>query len=211
MKGPIQSLHDGYVHGRRVRRLCELLACLIPESCSVLDVGCGDGLLARLIQDRRPDLALRGIDVLVREHTLIPVEAFDGRSIPRGDDSVDVIMFVDVLHHTDDPTVLLAEAARVARRAVLIKDHLLEGFLAGRTLRFMDYVGNTHHGVALPYNYWPRGRWQQVFDKLGLTPEEWRDQLGLYPWPANLLFGRSLHFVARLGPITAPQPSALPS
>jgi SAM-dependent methyltransferase len=199
MTAVIQSLHDGYVHGRRVRRLGELLIDLIPESCSVLDVGCGDGLLARLIQGRRSDLTLRGVDVLVRDLAYIPIERFDGRTIPAADRSIDVVMFVDVLHHTNDPFVLLTEARRVARRALLIKDHLLEGLLAGPTLRFMDHVGNAHHGVALPYNYWPRERWRDAFEQLSLRVEEWRGSLGLYPWPANLLFGRSLHFIALLG------------
>jgi SAM-dependent methyltransferase len=198
MTGAIQRLHDGYVHGRRVNRLAELLTSLIPEHSSVLDVGCGDGLLARLIQDRRSDLSLGGIDVLVRDHTHIPVDPFDGQSIPAADRSRDVVMFVDVLHHADDPMVLLAEAARVARRAVVIKDHLLEGWLAGLTLRFMDHVGNAHHGVVLPYNYWPRRRWSDAFARLSLNVETWIDALGLYPWPASLVFGRSLHFIARL-------------
>jgi hypothetical protein len=38
---------------------------------------------------------------------------------------------LDVLHHTDDANVLLREARRVTRRDVLIKDHRLNGFLAG--------------------------------------------------------------------------------
>jgi hypothetical protein len=36
----------------------------------------------------------------------------------------------------------------------LIKDHTLNGFLAGLTLRFMDWVGNACYGIALPYHYW---------------------------------------------------------
>ena len=55
-------------------------------------------------------------------------------------------MFVDVLHHTDDPMVLLREAGRVASGFVLIKDHTQNGILAGRRLRFMDWVGNARHG-----------------------------------------------------------------
>ena len=67
------------------------------------------------------------------------------------DASFDVVMFVDVLHHTDDPLLLLQEAQRVGK-IILVKDHFRKGFLAGPTLRFMDWVGNAHHGVVLPYN-----------------------------------------------------------
>jgi hypothetical protein len=86
----------------------------------------------------------------------------------------------------------------VARKAVLIKDHNRDGFLAGPTLRFMDWVGNARHGVVLPYNYWPSSRWQQAFAELQLCSAENRVAIGLYPWPASWLFGRGLHFIARL-------------
>jgi hypothetical protein len=100
--------------------------------------------------------------------------------------------------------VLLREAARVARRAVVIKDHTLDGLLAGPTLRFMDHVGNARHGVALPYNYWPRRRWVEAFRELALEVEVWREDLRLYPRPADWVFGRSLHFVAKLRPRACP-------
>lgn len=196
----VDTLHDGYVHRRRIRRLTDHLSSLIPDRSVVLDVGCGDGLLARRIQETRPDLQMHGIDVLIREGTHIAVQHFDGRTFPEGIGPVDVVMFVDVLHHTDDHMVLLREAARVAGRAIVIKDHTRNGPLAGPTLRFMDYVGNAHHGVVLPYNYWPRGRWLEAFHELGLTVRAWKDDLKLYPCPADWVFGRSLHFIALLEP-----------
>jgi hypothetical protein len=81
---------------------------------------------------------------------------------------------------------------------MLIKDHVLEGFLAESTLRFMDDVGNARHGVTLPYNYWTQRRWESVLSELALPVEAWTRKLGLYPWPASWLFDRSLHFIARL-------------
>jgi len=156
-------------------------------------------LAARLIQ-LRPDIAVEGIDVMVRPRTAIPVTEFDGVTIGFADGSFDVVMFVDVLHHTDDPTILLAEALRVASGAVVIKDHLCDGFAARTTLGFMDWVGNAHHGVRLPYNYWPEHRWRAALHALGGRVESWQTQLGLYPFPASLLFDRSLHFIARVAP-----------
>jgi SAM-dependent methyltransferase len=194
----IDRMH-GVVFNRRVRVLGGHVATLLPEGASVLDVGCGDGNLALAVQQHRPDVVIEGIDVLLREHTHIPVTLFDGATIPHGDGSFDVVLFVDVLHHTDDPLPLLREAARVARRAVVIKDHTAEGFLANPTLRFMDRVGNARFGVSLPYNYWRRRQWVEAFAGLGLTTEAWIDELGLYPGWANWVFGRSLHFIARLG------------
>ena len=191
-------LHGEYVHTRRVRVLRKCISELIPQHSSVLDVGCGDGLLAQLIMEERPDIQFAGIDVLLRKETRIPITEFDGAHIPFPDKSQDFVMFVDVLHHTDDPMVLLTEATRVARRGLLIKDHTLEGFLAGPTLRFMDTVSNARFGVALPYNYWRYSQWLEAFRKLGLSVESWKKNLNLYPALADRIFGRSLHFIGRL-------------
>jgi SAM-dependent methyltransferase len=147
----------------------------------------------------RPDISICGIDVRQRKDSAMPVETFDGKSIPYGDGSFDVVMFVDVIHHADQPMTLLREAARVARQAILIKDHLVEGTLAYLTLQLMDWVGNARHGVSLPYNYWTLARWHDVFDKLRLNITFWESDLRLYPFPADLILGRSLHFIALLG------------
>ena len=194
----IDRIHEDHVFGRRVLRLVEHLARVIPEQARVLDVGCGNGQIAHLLMGSRPDLTIRGIDVLVRPHTFVPVQSFDGEAIPYADGSFDVVMFVDVLHHTSDPHVLLREAKRVASKAVVIKDHTRNGVLAGPTLRFMDHVGNARHRVVLPGNYWPKQRWLDAFRQLDWTIATWHKNLGLYPWPASWIFGRSLHFVARL-------------
>jgi SAM-dependent methyltransferase len=186
------------VEGRRARVLSRLLSRLIPSNASVLDVGCGDGRISRSIQDTRPDTALRGVEVLVRDPTWIPVDPFDGDSLPDPDGSVDAVLLVDVLHHTRDPMVLLREAVRVARQCVIIKDHTCDGFLARQTLAFMDNVGNRRHVVTLPYTYWRRQQWQDAFQALPVEVDRWHQRLGLYWWPAAIVFERSLHFVARL-------------
>jgi SAM-dependent methyltransferase len=126
------------------------------------------------------------------------VRPFDGQTLPAPDCSYDAVLLVDVLHHAADPRQLLREARRVARRTVVVKDHLREGLLAGPVLRFMDWVGNAHHGVALRYCYWTEAQWRTVLHEVGLVPGEVRRQLGLYPWPACLLFERGLHFLAGL-------------
>jgi ubiquinone/menaquinone biosynthesis C-methylase UbiE len=194
----LEHVHTGYVHKRRASVLRDHLAELLPKNATVLDVGCGDGVLAYLIMQKRPDVKIKGVDILGRTQTQIPVEWFDGEVIPYGDGSFEVTMFVDVLHHTLDPMILLHEAVRVARKAVIIKDHTCDGLLDDLTLRLMDQVGNARHGVALPYNYWSEQRWLKAVDTLGLKITTWKKDLGLYPRPARWLFDRSLHFVSRL-------------
>jgi SAM-dependent methyltransferase len=201
--GMIGALHERLVFGRRVRVLASHFAALIPAQARILDVGCGDGLIDCLIQQQRPDISIEGIDPLVRSRTHIPVRSFDGAKLPYPGASFDAVMFVDVLHHTVDPKALLREAMRVGK-IILIKDHIREGFLASGTLRVMDWVGNAHHGVALPYNYWSRSQWREVTDDLGLKATEMRVELALYPPPISWIFDRRLHFVARFERAQAP-------
>ena len=173
---------------------------MTPHGAQVLDVGCGDGQIGALIQEERPDVSVSGMDIGVREETHIPVQPFDGRSIPLGDDEVDVVMMVDVLHHAEDPHELLSEVARVARRGIVLKDVTPLGPLSDATLRFMDWVGNARHGVPLPYDFWSQEQWRSAFSRLGLRVEETRRRLGLYPFPGNLLFEKRMHFIVRLAP-----------
>lgn len=167
-------------------------------------MGCGDGLIDRLILDRRPDLTISAIDVTRRPEAHVPVGEYDGRNIPYDDGDMDMVMFVDVLHHVADPTALLREARRVARQGIVLKDHNRDGVAAALTLRLMDWIGNAPHGVASPGTYWPRARWRRVFRDLGLEPVYERTDLGLYPRPMRWIFERSLHFVARLEPTDRP-------
>jgi SAM-dependent methyltransferase len=140
----------------------------------VLDVGTGDGSIAKAIALHRPDIKIEGIDVLIRPYTHIRVRLFDGEHIPLSEKTVDVVSFVDVLHHTSNARILLREAARVSRRYIVIKDHLREGPFAKATLQAMDWIGNYGHEVVLPYEH---------FRDTNLSPERWTESLGLYPFP----------------------------
>ena len=195
----IARSHRALVFGRRARVLADALAPLIPtEARTVLDIGCGDGTIAGLLAERRPDLAIEGVEVVPRPTCQIPCRAFDGRQLPFADRSFDVCLFVDVLHHTTDVTQLLREAARVSRSYVVLKDHLSENWFDHATLRAMDWVGNRPHGVTLTYNYQSLSQWQQHFSTGGLRATQLSTALPIYPFPFSRVFGRKLHFVAQL-------------
>jgi SAM-dependent methyltransferase len=190
--------HRTLVSGRRAQVLAELLAARVSKGASILDIGCGDGTIASLIAARRPDISIQGVEFAVRPGCRIPCTSFDGASLPFADGSFDGCLLVDVLHHTDDVTILLREAARVSRSFVLVKDHLCESALDNATLHFMDWVGNRPHGVRLTYNYQSREAWTKHFADCGLRESEWTTRVPLYPFPVSLVAGRGLHFVTRL-------------
>jgi SAM-dependent methyltransferase len=194
----VKHAHRSAVFGRRVRVLAAALGAQIPARASVMDIGCGDGTIASLIAQEDPSVTLQGIEFAPRPACQIPCTPFDGAAIPFPDAAFDVAMFVDVLHHTRGIAPLLAEAARVSRRYVLIKDHVSENALDFKTLQFMDWVGNRPHGVVLPYHYQSRAQWEQYFAQTGLAVRNWQSQIPLYPFPFSKLFGRNLHFIALL-------------
>jgi len=198
IKTNFNSIHQAAVMNRRVRVLAGHIAEELRAGGSVLDVGCGDGTIAQSVMALNPSLRYQGIDVFLRPSVAIPAAAYDGETIPFRDDAFDWVTIVDVLHHTDDPGRVLGECLRVARKGVVVKDHLREGFAAGATLRFMDWVGNRGHGVRLPYNYLSAGEWLAIIAANGALAASWKTALGLYPLPFSLAFDRGLHFVGTI-------------
>jgi SAM-dependent methyltransferase len=197
------KLHEVGVLRNRFRILARHLADFLPASGSVLDVGCGNGVIAQSIMQISPGLEISGIDVKRRPACTIPCEVYDGHRIPRDEDSVDLVLFVDVLHHVEQPQELLLEARRVARRAIIVKDHFCDSRSARRILSFMDWVGNRPHGVVLPYNYFSSAQWDASWNELGVSPDRMLTRLGMYPKVLRPLFETGLHFVCRL-PLAKP-------
>jgi SAM-dependent methyltransferase len=194
----IGELYYKFVSRPRAQVLRDHLVEMIPPAAKILDVGCGDGLLASSILEKRPDVSLSGIDILVQPHAQISVGLYDGKLIPYPEHSFDAVLFVDVLHHTEDPLALLREGGRVSRDCIIVKDHNRNSLAAAAVLRFMDWMGNSRHGIALPYNYWAKQRWLSTFAELGFTITEYRQNLGLYPPPVKWIFDGSLHFISQL-------------
>jgi len=188
-----------FVFRRRVKVLSAELLCMIsPGIKSILDIGCGDGTISKLIQDHNPLLNISGIDIMQRQDSLIPVELYDGKHIPYGDKSFDCCMFVDVLHHLNEQKEMLSECKRVSRRYILIKDHQYKTVVDFKLLKFMDQVGNKPYGVGLTYNYLKEVEWEMIFKESGLKLLHKKTAIPIYPFPFSMLFGRRLHFVCLL-------------
>jgi SAM-dependent methyltransferase len=194
----LSRIHGKSVLERRLSVLATHIGSILPEFGTVLDVGCGNGTISRILMEGSPGLEITGIDVMARPSCDIPFEVYDGERFPRPADSVDFVLFTDVLHHVDAPMVLLEEASRVASKAIIIKDHLCDSNFARYILSFMDWVGNRPHGVVLPYNYLTSKQWQDAWQNLDLSPDVLINNLGLYPVLLQPIFEKGLHFICRL-------------
>ncbi len=196
----VELVHERIIHPARVRNLTHGLGDLLASGASLLDVGCGDGSMAALLRDQYCLGRVEGVDVLVRDKVAIPVHIFEGRHLPWPDQSWDYVMAVDVLHHVEDQKALLTDMLRVARRAVLLKDHLCENAFDRWMLLKMDGVGNDRHGVAVPGRYLSHDQWRVLFDSAGGSVETFRDRVPIYPWPLSMIFGRGLHCLWAISP-----------
>lgn len=190
--------HQKYVYSRRVEVLARHIAPLIPQNAKVLDIGCGDGLISSIISNMRKDISITGVDVLMRGKSYIEVRLFDGRTLPFENNEFNVVLFIDVLHHTTNQLELLEEAKRVASDVIIIKDHLNNNWFDNQLLIFMDKVGNRRFGVNLTFQYLSLQHWKKAFKDLDLTISTWLNKLRLYQFPLGLMFDRNLHFITTL-------------
>jgi SAM-dependent methyltransferase len=96
---------------------------------SVLDVGCGTGQALRYLMER--GLSVRGVEpvpAMIAQalgRNGIPPNVLvcaSGERLPFADDSFDAVCAFGVLHHLRQPSVLVREMMRVARKAVFLSD-----------------------------------------------------------------------------------------
>lgn len=192
-------IHGKVASDRRANQIALALAELIPRDKTVLDVGCGNGKLARLLFEMRPDLEIVGIDVKVAPNPAIPITTYDGNSIPFDSQSWDICLASDVLHHCTEPIAVMREMKRVARESIVIKDHFSEGFISRSLLSLMDWIGNYGYGTDVPFNFMSSAQWNQAYSDLGLIPQAQETKLRLYPFPFTLVLDHKLHFIVMLG------------
>jgi SAM-dependent methyltransferase len=180
----------------------------LPEPLNILDVGCGAAEITKSLQQIFPRHRFTGVDVVVRPHRVIEVVPYDGTTLPFADKSFDVVMMVDMLHHTDDPAIVLMECARVARRFIVLKDHISDSWFDRARLTFLDWFGNRPFGIPMTYTFFSSRQWRELFARAGLTVEKQVRHLQTCPPPFYYPLDHDLHFIAQLR--VPPQPAAQP-
>lgn len=190
-------LHTKLISSRRIEILASHLVGLLPSSGKILDIGSGDGLLAKRIMQKNPKLDIQGIEIVKRSVGHINITNYDGIFIPFPDNSFDATMLVDVLHHTKEITHLLEEAGRVAKN-IIIKDHNANTWLSNLLLICLDWIGNKSYNVPLPYNFLSAREWEKIINDLRLKKLREIRHLNIYSFPFNVFLDWPFNFIVNL-------------
>lgn len=107
--------------GRRVVKT--LLNYKKPES-KLLDLGCGTGLTLAFLAQAFPnsigcDIGTKEVaatkDILKHHGLKIPVIKYNGQKLPFSDNSFDIVTFIEVIEHVNNPDLVLEEIERVLK------------------------------------------------------------------------------------------------
>ncbi len=138
----------------------------LPAKSRVLDIGAGKGGVTRLLRRWGYDT----VPVDVRDSSnfddVRPL-LYDGRNLPFSDNSFDVVLLLTVLHHTPNPDAVLAEAARVCRRRVIILEDTYYAPLKRRLLWVADSLMNREFR-SHPHTNRTRRQWRDTLAGMGL-------------------------------------------
>jgi SAM-dependent methyltransferase len=197
---PLFALHHRAIHVPRVERVARAIAAQIGRASSILDVGAGDGTVARAIAAAVGATRVAGVDIKVRPEAAIPVTPYDGERLPFPDRAFEAVVLSDVLHHCPRPDVVLREALRVSDRMVAIKDHFRFGKVSGAILLAMDIIGNAAPAVDVTGTYLSAGEWAALVHGAGarFTALTW--PLQIHDYPFRLITQDRLQFAARIEP-----------
>ncbi len=159
-----------------------------PES--VLDVGCGEGVLTHEWAERLGDRRIVGIDLEdaklrdewgKRRRSNLEYRVEEATSLSFADDEFDLAAAIEVLEHVPEPEATVAEMARVARRHVLVsvpREPLWRGLNVARGA-YVRSLGNTPGHV----NHWSRRSFVAMLARHGRV-EEARSP---FPWTMALV------------------------
>jgi 2-polyprenyl-3-methyl-5-hydroxy-6-metoxy-1,4-benzoquinol methylase len=158
------------------RDLDGLLALADPRS--VLDVGCGEGVLAHRWAQRLEGRRVVGIDLeepsiqagwASRQAPNLEYRVMRAENLPFADGEFDLASAIEVLEHVPDPAHTLAEMARCAGRSLLVsvpREPLWRALNMARGAYLRD-LGNTPGHL----NHWSRRSFVSLLSRYGTVAE----------------------------------------
>jgi SAM-dependent methyltransferase len=170
------------------RDLDELLELAAPGS--LLDVGCGEGVLVHQWARRLSECRLVGVDL--REQSIqdgwaqrqapnLEYRVMEDRDLPFAANEFELASAIEVLEHVPDPEHTLAEMARCAERALLVsvpREPLWRMLNLARGA-YWSALGNTPGHL----NHWSRRSFTQLLARHGEIVE----MRSPFPWTMLLV------------------------
>ncbi|HVL31335.1 MAG TPA: class I SAM-dependent methyltransferase [Solirubrobacteraceae bacterium] len=144
------------------------------DPASLLDVGCGEGVLTHRWAQRLGDRRVVGIDLddpqlhaLWRERRApnLTYQVMKAENLPFGDGEFDVATAIEVLEHVPDPEHTVAEMARVAARHLIVsvpREPLWRALNMARGA-YLRQLGNTPGHL----NHWSRRSFVELLSRHG--------------------------------------------
>lgn len=148
------------------RRKLRWMKAYIPQSAKLIDIGSGPGSLLHVM--RRAGYQIDGLDIRSSAYRdeLTP-EIYDGLHMPYADNHYDIALLSTMLHHTPDPDHILREAARIAKRLIIIEDVYDGPVMEWLTKRFDSLMNLEFRGH--PHSNRTDDAWRESFKAMGFT------------------------------------------
>jgi ubiquinone/menaquinone biosynthesis C-methylase UbiE len=151
---------------------------------TLLDFGCGDLSLAKLLHKEFQNLAITGVDVVdsgVRAEG-IAFTLYDGKTLPFRNNTFDVSISYHVFHHCSDPRAVFGELTRVTKKKLLIVEPVYRNRLDLFFMKFTDRLGNGWRTVAIPmpFTFQTEATWRRFAREFHWTVAETKS-VGVFP------------------------------
>lgn len=149
------------------KKLCQDCQNFIKEGSKILDLGCGSAIIANEFQNYFK-VKIVGLDIKDYRIFPIPFRIYDGKNIPFEDNSFDIVLISYVLHHCQNPEIILKEAKRIGQKIIIFED-LPEGILAKARNKIHELIYNFCFAKnSPPLNFKTKKEWEEIFEKLEL-------------------------------------------
>jgi len=136
----------------------------INSSDKVLDIGCGNGIITKELK-KHFDCKITGTDIVNYLKVSIPFEIMKNENkIPFEDNTFNIALLNDVLHHTKYQEEMIKEATRVADSVLIFE------VSPSLKVKIADYLINKIHNAKMktPFNFRNLNDWKLLFEKLGI-------------------------------------------
>ncbi len=131
----------------------------------ILDVGSGNGAICNYLKTKGYNIdALDVANLSIYPH--IKTVVYDGKKMPFKNKAYGTALLLTVLHHTNNPKIVLKETARVSQKIIIIED-IYSNIIQQYMTYIMDTLVNLGHS-NMTYQNKNDKEWKILFKQLNL-------------------------------------------